>query len=47
MPYRHFLEHERQENTLPNKQNIDMLLAFCDTYITNNDSLENLTTTAQ
>jgi 8-oxo-dGTP pyrophosphatase MutT (NUDIX family) len=40
MPYRHFLEHERQENSPPNKQNIDLLTAFCDIHITNNDSIE-------
>ena len=40
MPYRHFLEHERQENAPPNKQNIDLLTAFCDLHIKNNDSLE-------
>lgn len=39
MSYAHFLEHERQENALPNKQNIDLLLAFCDVHITNNTSL--------
>jgi ADP-ribose pyrophosphatase YjhB (NUDIX family) len=42
MSYAHFLEHERQENALPNKQNIDLLLAFCDVHITNNTSLEEL-----
>ena len=40
MSYRHFLEHERQENAPPNKQNIDLLTAFCDLHIKNNDSLE-------
>lgn len=42
MSYAHFLEHERQENALPNKQNIDLLLAFCDVHITNNTSLDAL-----
>jgi hypothetical protein len=40
MPFRHFMEHERQENAPPNKQNIDLLMAFCDIHISNNDSIE-------
>ncbi len=38
--YAHFLEHERQENALPNRQNINLLLAFCDIHLTNNRTHE-------
>jgi ADP-ribose pyrophosphatase YjhB (NUDIX family) len=40
MSYRHFLEHERQENSPPNQQNINLLTAFCDLHIKNNESLD-------
>lgn len=42
MPFLNFLDHEKQENSPPNKQNIDLLLAFCDIHITNDDTIETL-----
>jgi hypothetical protein len=42
MPFLDFIEHERKENSYPNKQNIDMLLAFADVHITNNTNKEEL-----
>ena len=42
MPFLSFIDHERAENSPPNKQNIDLLLAFSDIHITNTSSKEEL-----